>query len=548
VAARQTIDEAGQLRAQVVALTEQLGQERNNTEILSESIADLERALIEPGWVRMLAQGDIEFAPDAMVQMRAICRLFAIKNPLIKRGLGLRSAYVWGGGLEITARANGKEAGEQDVQAVVNTFLDDPGNMRAVTGAEARDQLERSGLGTEGEVFMVCFTRPVTGEVSVRTISPDEIVDVICNPDDYSEPWYYLRRWTEDRFDTQAGTHKISQREQYYPCIDYIPKSRPSMLGQVAVRWDAPVLHVAANRPRGWKRGLPDSYAAVDWSRAYKEFLEDWARLMKALSRYAWKATTPGKAATQVKAKIAQAPSVSDFSGTPNAAGSTVILSPDAALEAINKSGATIDSESGRPLAMMVASALGVPVTMLLADPGQTGARATAETLDRPTELEMTQRRELWGGVYLRLIRFVIARSTQAPSGLLQGKATVDEYGRENVVLAGDTDQTVDVVWPELDDSDPAAMVESITKAAGVGVIPPEVLLRLFLNAFGVRNADALVESMIDEDGTFIWPSTPPMGGQGGAAANLARNGGDAATAGPGPMTPDEEPPPEGEE
>jgi len=103
-------------------------------------------------------------------------------------------------------------------------------------------------------------------------------------------------------------------------------------------------------------------------------------------------------------------------------------------------------------------------------------------------------------------------------------------------------------VWPELDDTDPAKMVEAITKAAGVGVVPPEVLLRLFLTAFGVRNVDALVEAMVDEDGAFIWPGAPPMGGQGGQASALARAGGDAADAGPGKMTPDaDEELPEGE-
>jgi hypothetical protein len=68
-------------------------------------------------------------------------------------------------------------------------------------------------------------------------------------------------------------------------------------------------------------------------------------------------------------------------------------------LEAIPKSGATIDSESGKPLAAMVAAALGMSVTMLLADPGTTGARAVAETLDKPTILEMGMRRRLWAGV-----------------------------------------------------------------------------------------------------------------------------------------------------
>lgn len=533
-------------RRQVSELSEQLGQATNNNELLAESIADLERSLSEPGWIRALAQADIEFAPEALAQLRAICRLYSIKNPLIKRGLGLRSAYVWGSGVEITARANGRQVGEQDVQAVINTFLTDPGNQRAVTGPEARDQLERSGLGTEGEVFIACFTLPLTGQVSVRTIAPDEIVDVATNPDDASEPWFYRRRWTESKLDLGSGTRITQQRERWYPCIDYQPKIKRPRIGQFEVAWDAPVLHVAVNRPRGWHRGIPDAYAALDWAKAYKEFLEDWARLMKSLSRYAWKATTKGSAASQVKAKIAAAPGTSTVTGGPLAAGATAILSPEAALEAINKSGATIDAESGRPLAMMVASALGVPVTMLLADPGQTGARATAETLDQPTELEMTQRRDLWGAVYQRLIRHVIASSTRAPQGALNGKVSLDPYGQETVILAGDTDQTVDIVWPDLDDTDVGVLVKAITEAAATGVMPPEEVLRLLLATLGVRNVDALVEAMLDDQGNFEWPNPPPMragggnfGGDPNNPAALARGGGDPATAEPGSMAPD---------
>lgn len=522
-----------ELREQVVDLRGQVEAERNNNELLVESITELERALTDPGWIRMLAQADLEFSADGLTQLRAICRLYAVKNPLIKRGLALRSAYVWGQGVEVTARANGRrDATEQDVHGVIQAFLDDPTNVRCLSGSEARDQLERSGLGCEGEVFLACFTDTMSGRVQVRTLNPDEIIDVVCNPDDSSEPWYYHRSWTQNGLNVTSGLREYTIAEAFYPCIDYQPKTRPARIGQVAVAWDAPVLHLGVNRPRGWRRGIPDAYAAIDWARGYKEFLEDWARLMKALSRYAWKATTPGSKAAALKAKVATPPSTSDVTGGQLAAGATVLMSPDVALEAVSKSGATLDSESGRPLAMMVAAALGVPVTMLLADPGLSGARATAETLDRPTELEMSQRRELWTSVYQRLFTHVIGASVKAPKGKLKGSIARDEYGRDTVVLTGGTDATVDMVWPALDGVDAAKLVESIVKAGSTAVIPPEELLRLLLAALGVRNVDQLVETMLDDQGQFVYPGTPGAG----SPAGLARAGGDSAAAGGGPM------------
>lgn len=541
--------ETRQLRAEVKELSTQLTQQIGNNHLLAESVADLERSLNEPGWIAALANAEQEFSAEGMIRLRAICRLYNIKSPLIRRGLNLRSAYVWGQGVEISARANGRQPGEQDVQKVVNDFLSDPANQRAVTGAEARDQLEHA-LGTDGEVFLTMFTRPSTGQVQVRTIPADEIVRVVCNPEDRSEPWYYHRRWMRQTLDPVTGHMTHDKLEAYYPAVDYRPKTRLRQLGGYPVEWASPVLHIAVNRPHGWERGIPDAYAAIDWAKAYKEFLEDWARLMRALSRYAWKATTPGRKAAAVKARVAQAPGRDPSTGEPMLAGATAVLPPDVQLEAISKSGATIDADSGRPLATMVAAALGVPVTMLLSDPGTTGARAVAETLDQPTDLEMKQRRDVWATAYQRMLLYVIVEAVRAVNGPLRGVIRRDPWtGREQVALAGDTDPTIDIVWPSLDDTDVAALVEAIKKASDTGTVPPEVVLRLLLTALGVRQVDQIVEQLLDDDGNFQWPTGPPLGG-GQSAADRQRAGKDPADTGPGSMAPDDnpdDPPPEDE-
>lgn len=548
-------------------LKRQLDIERNNVEFLtqelvesagsdlSESLTDLERALYEPGWQRFSVLTEREFAPDTLVQLRQICRLMSVANPLIKRGAQLRSAYVWGQGVEITARANGQDkapkappidpfaqpgmppqqrepaVSEQDVQAVISAFLDDPGNKRAVTGDAARDRLERC-LYTDGELFLAFTIRPTTGDVQVRTVIADEIVDVIYNPDDRSEPWYYRRRWIRRQVD-KDGRPAEQQMERLYPCLDYRPRRRPRRIGQTDVDWNMMLLHVDVNRPESWSRGVPDCYAAIAWARAYKEFLENWAVLMRALSRYAWRLTAKGAAKAQAKTRIAAAPARDPVTGGAQDVGGTAITPPDATFEAIPKSGATIDAESGRPLAMMVASAIGVPVTMLLADPGQTGARATAETLDLPTELEMTQRRNVWGGVYHRMCDLVIAESVKAPKGSLKGSVKVDDYGVETVVLRGDTPTTVDIVWPDLDDYDPATRIKAIVEAHGTDVLPDEHIARLLLTVLGVRDVDEILAEMVGPTGQFQRPGQLGALSVGPGAAPGVPGADPAAGAGP---------------
>src|SRR5690606_21884118 len=289
----------------------------------------LERHLFEPGWQRLVALAEQEFSPEGMRQLRAICRLFALQNPLIKRGLALRSAYVHGQGVEISARANGRQPGEQNVQAVVERFLAEPGNVRSFTGPQARDQCERA-LGTDGELFFALFTSPRTGRVQVRTIPADDIVDVISNPEDASEPWYYRRRWQHKTY-AADGTPLYEQREQLYPCVDYRPARRPQRWIGLPVDWSAPVLHVAVNRPLHWQRGIPDAYAAIDWARAYKIFLEDWATLVKSLSRFAWRLTAKGNARGQARQRLATKPPVDPATGRALDVGATAVTPMDAA-------------------------------------------------------------------------------------------------------------------------------------------------------------------------------------------------------------------------
>lgn len=292
------------------------------------------------------------------------------------------------------------------------------------------------------------------------------------------------------------------------------------------------MVHRAVNRPHTWKRGIPDSYAAIDWARAYRIFLEDWAVLMRALAQYAYQTNVPAQNAGAMRRRLA-AP-VTTSSGEASHAGRTLVLDQGTALQAVSKTGATFDSGSGRPLAAMTAAALEVPVTMLLADPGTAGARATAETLDTPTELAPEMRRRLWAELDQSIFRYVIMEAVRAPQGPLKGKIEIDDFGAERVVLRGETSTVVDVKWPRIDNGDVGKLVDAIMKADATGKVPPEVILKLLADALGIEDIDQILDKLIDDDGNFIFPKTGPDIEP--SPADLARAGVDPAGAGPGKM------------
>jgi hypothetical protein len=510
---------------------------------LEETISDLENRMLEPGWVRLTAQAEREFSREGLRQITAVCRLMALKNPLIKRGLALRQAYVWGSGVEISAR-------DSDVNEVVQEFNDD--NTATLTGAQASEQLERA-LGTDGNVFIALFTSPRTGRVKARILPWDEITDVITNPDDVSEPWLYRREWWSERADPKTGGIIQRRESAYYPALDY-PANQPKPAavnyprygdaGPVRVYWDAPVCHVKVGGHLHWTWGVPDAYAAIDWAHAYKDFLGDWATLIRSLSRFAWRLTSKGSKLAAAKAKLGAAPSHNPRTGEPNFAGATATMPVDMQLEAIPKTGATIDSESGRPLAAMAAAALDVPVTMLLGDPGVTGARATAETLDTPTERGMELRREVWTVARRAIYRHVIKEAVRAPDGPLDGTITIDPDGREVVELAGDASEVVDISWPDIDDIDTVMVVDAIVKADSTAYLPPEIVTRLLLEALGVSDVDSIIDDLTDENGNFMPPDTGG-GGVGQAAVDAFHRGQDpAALVGAQPPSPPQPAPP----
>lgn len=491
-------------------LREDLAAERSlNALMVEENLERLELAAEDREWRVAGMVLEREFTRTGLSAISRNCQLMAIASPMIKRGVQIRTGYIWGQGVTIQARS-GADAG-QDVNTVVQDFLDDPGNKRVFSSAAARERCERT-LATDGNWFLAFFTDPKTGRVSVRSVPFAEIQEKYTDPDDREQDQFFLREWSETIVENGTLPDTLRRRTQtrrvFHPAIGFRPVAvdRVPQINGIPVDWETPILHVSVNRPDGWKWGVPDVYAALPWARAYEGFLTDWARLVKSLSKFAWRitgdrASKAQKAADKIRA-ASPTMTIDPLTGN-SQAGQASIGGPGVMLEAIPKSGATIDADSGRPLAAMVAAALGLTVVELLADPGVTGARAVAETLDKPTILEMGMRQEMWADVIQTICQYVITASVEAVQGVLTG--VVDQVGgRPETVLAGDVDATVLVDFPDLNELDSVSLVNAIVAADGTGKMPPLETVRMLLVALGVEDVDEIIEKVTDENGDFI--------------------------------------------
>jgi len=476
---------------------------RNDFELLSEAVGDGMAALRreDAGW-KKVGGSDAELMTRAeLIELHRVCLMAYIKAPLIGRGVRLRKNYTWGGGVDVAARdASQDDGADSPVNDLVQSVMDSAEWQRTLGSGQAREEREVN-LHTAGEFFLLAVHDEIAKTVRPRLVLPAQIVDYVANPDDPNDVWLYKRTWstkrTDLRFVDRNGRVPAPQtvtRTEWHPTLGYARatglRDRVMLIGSDPVRWDQPIQHCAINSVGEAPWGVPTVYPAIDWDRAYADYLSGWAGLMKSLARYAFKATAPAKHGAKVARALGNGRGTDPITGqATDPTGQTAVMSPDATMAPMHSSGATIDSGSGKPLAGMVAAALDVPLTMLLADPGTSGARAVAETLDRPLELTTGSSQELWTDWLKAFFDHVIA-------------VAIDD----RVLAVGeDADTTVDVTFPPIADLPLDQRMKALETARDSDA-PPLLILQLMLEALGVEDVDELLKDLVDERGQFQSP------------------------------------------
>lgn len=509
------------------ATTRAIAREANaiaagNTELLEQRVAELELALDDEGWRRLGHDLERDFSHDGRVRVMALSRLMFLKNPLIRRAVNVQTYYVMGQGVEIVAR-------DEEVNDVLQRHLDDHANRRVLYGSQARADKERD-LQLEGNLFFALFTNSATGRVQVRTLPPEEIVDVYCNPEDRDEPWYYARAYrrgaTPGATATPGELVKVCYIDwRYLRVLEAKGEAVPGQVGDELVEMmdeggqPVPVFHVKVGGTSRMKFGHPDVYAALDWARAYKDFLTDWASISRSLARFAWKFSTKGKKVAAVKERFGSRLSTDAPESNPAPTTGSMAILPEANdLTPMRTAGAQAGADDGLQLRKMVAAGTDIPDTILGADPDM-GNLATARTLDRPTELAMRDRQTLWADVLRGLMEAVVVAAIEA--GELEGAVT-NEDGNLIIDLGNDSttgdprDPTVDVTFPPILEQSAEDRVKAIVGAATLDgkpnahTLPDRVLARLLLTALGTEDVDELIELLFPDGDPEAMPDTDP--------------------------------------
>lgn len=349
-----------------------------NTDFLSESLVDRVLQMDNIGWKSLNGLDSDEDGGLSLTSLKEISvslRELTGSHPLFRRGAQLRNAYIFGRGMQV---ANVDKPRHKSI-------LKNRQNVSALWSVEAYE-VANMALFNDG-VFIVAYD---SKEKTFTVIPLRQIEGVFTNPNDAMDIWYIKRAWSANGVDY----------EKWYPTSrKKNPKNRLTVNDQVEqVDLNVKVFIKHANRQAGWTFGVPDSLPALIWTLAYSGYLQDSAKLVHALSKFAWKATNSTARGTQnVKTKTVNA---SDGVGG--------VVSTTGEFGSVGVPSAQVNFNNGQPLAALVAASFGVPVIALLSSPGATGGSyGAAQTLDAPTLKGFEVLQYSWASFFEEILHYL---------------------------------------------------------------------------------------------------------------------------------------------
>ena len=376
---------------------------------------ELDLLLDTAEWRREINLSWLEFSRWGIQQIILISRLYWMKNAIIRRAVNIAAVYVFGRSVDISSP-------DEKAQAVIDDFID---RNPMVLGHGALVDQERQKY-LDGNLFWVFFADKVDkGKVSVRTIDATEIQEIITNPEDTDEPWFYRRDWTFTVLDMISGNVKTDRGQQWYPALGYDPDDKPPTMRGFPINWDKPVLHRKCGKISKWRFGCPIIYPALDWAKTAKKWLEACYTTAQSHAQLAWEMTTKGGQAaiagmkSQLETSVNAAPGNSIYDTNPTAVNASVFASgPGTTMKPIQTRGAGGDPSEVKEYRNMVGIVVGIPPTWL--GDLETANLSTATTLDRPTELGFEEKQQEWREDLTTMFKFVLRVSAGAASGTLR--------------------------------------------------------------------------------------------------------------------------------
>lgn len=453
----------------------------------------------------LIGGGPSSYMPGEAERIRTVyrSRRATLYDPVTGSIVEMWTNFAFGFNVDVIPRDEaGKEVWDDFYKSRANSYIFAPDLIHELS----------SKVLTDGELFFVIFVSTVDGECTARLIKTEEIPadGIITDPDDDAIPLYYKRQAV------QSGNVETTYYPDWRATDEALAKVTSGLPGQAfmdareenekPVPWSqtitaklearktiAVVLHKARDRRKG--RGWPMSTAALDWSLAYKDFLQDRAAVAKIVAMIVNKMKVDGgsRAIAAMKSQFGTTLTGSgDFidRNPPAVAGSTFVANKGVDLERMPLStGAGDAAMDGASILGMAGTASGnVPLAWLGRSDATTYAIADSQNI--PVIKTFNRYQIFWSSVWQDLCEIVLTMAER------YNRANFSTYEADiNLDSLLETDVTkitgaVAGVWRDV-----------FMPMVGSNKLPQEVAValtvqawRVILQALGVKDIDDIID------------------------------------------------------
>lgn len=437
---------------------------------VQEDLLRISDAFDNVGWSPLPGEEAKELSLKTVKDIAKIARAMNAMNPFVKRGVNARISYVFGRGVKFDG---------------IDSIKDSFGKNRAKMFApQAYEELERV-LATDGNAFTAL---PIKDEVNgmptgAFRVILDEITNTISNPVDREEIWYYQRTYKTVVTNRETGEQETKEEIKWYASLAYyqkikaIGKSLPRRWNKYGVEQNYVMQHTAVNKQVGWRWGVPDILPVIFWAKAYKEYLEDNAMLVKAYSRLAWQVKVPSASAGNVaSAQVMSPPTRDPMTGELRNIGGTTIGTHE--VTPMPASGSGVNFDNGSALASAIAAGLEVSKVVILSDSGASN-RAAEGSLDLPTLKAMEARQQVHVERFMEIFEFWGAKVDLNMSSQL---LTIEESAGEKP----EPSEYASVVFPPIETSSEKDHATTLGTYLELGVLFPSEVRREALESLNI--------------------------------------------------------------
>lgn len=250
----------------------------------------IQQELSNNGWVRLQA-GEVEGQPsrDVVTSFSDSAIKFWLYDGIVNAAVRMRSDFTLGTGFQMPVARKPDTRGDIDKQAqdVIKAFWRHPYNQKRSFSAGAQKKADNALL-IYGNAFLLAKPDPEC-VFRLRYFYPDEITDVVVDPDDGITPVWFVREYTPVSYDEQGRidggvgkTLRICYRA--YDSTngvlddDYAESLRPSKVPSAV----GAIHHAMSMSLPWWNMGVSSLSPVLQWASMLRELKIGQAALVRA--------------------------------------------------------------------------------------------------------------------------------------------------------------------------------------------------------------------------------------------------------------------------